>query len=109
MEDLPVISLDDDNNYEQLLKAMGFTNEKEIKEALVIAKNDINEAVSILTSERFPKLQSHEIIMSESVATSPNNRKNNSFDKDQTNEVNRAIIFCKYTQKTNLFKRNLIH
>ena len=41
--------------HEELLKAMGFTNEVHVREALKIAKNDINEAVSILTSERLPK------------------------------------------------------
>lgn len=41
---------------EQLLKAMGFDNEKEIKQALCISNNDINEAVAILTNEKLPKI-----------------------------------------------------
>lgn len=41
---------------EQLLKAMGFDNEKEIKQALSMSNNDINEAVAILTNEKLPKI-----------------------------------------------------
>ncbi|CAF0802298.1 unnamed protein product [Brachionus calyciflorus] len=36
----------------QLLKSMGFLDESEIRQALEISKNDLNEALSILTSER---------------------------------------------------------
>lgn len=43
-------------NNEQLLKAMGFNDEKEIKQALCISNNDINEAVAILTNEKLPKI-----------------------------------------------------
>ena len=41
---------------EQLLKAMGFTDQVEMREALSIANNDINEAVAILTNEKLPKI-----------------------------------------------------
>ena len=43
-------------NNEQLLKAMGFNDEKEIKQALCMSNNDINEAVAILTNEKLPKI-----------------------------------------------------
>lgn len=39
-----------------LLRAMGFSDEEEIRQALTISKNDINEAVAILTHEKFPKI-----------------------------------------------------
>jgi hypothetical protein len=45
-------------NYEQLLKAMGFSDENEIRQALTISNNDINEAVAILTNEKLPKMTS---------------------------------------------------
>ena len=44
------------DNYEQLLKAMGFNDENEIKQALTLSNNDINEAVAILTNEKLPKI-----------------------------------------------------
>ena len=75
--------IDESAKNEELLKAMGFNNEIEIREALKIAKNDINEAVSILTSERLPKLipqhsNDNEIIMSsDSSSDSPSSNKNN--------------------------------
>lgn len=40
-----------------LLKAMGFIDETEIQQALDMSKNDINEAVSILTNEKLPKFR----------------------------------------------------
>lgn len=43
--------MDDDENLSMLL-AMGFPDIGEIKKALRIAKNDINEAVAILTNEQ---------------------------------------------------------
>ena len=48
----------DSENYEQLLKAMGFCDENEIRQALQTANNDINEAVAILTNEKLPKITS---------------------------------------------------
>lgn len=39
-----------------LLRAMGFSDENEIRQALTISKNDINEAVAILTHEKLPKI-----------------------------------------------------
>jgi hypothetical protein len=48
--------IDETVKNEEMLKAMGFDNEMDIREALKIAKNDINEAVSILTSDRLPRL-----------------------------------------------------
>lgn len=42
--------LNDDNVYH--LKCMGFLDESEIRYALQIAKNDLNEALTILTSEK---------------------------------------------------------
>ena len=44
-----------DNN-EELLKAMGFNDEEEIKKALCLSNNDINEAVAYLTNEKTPKI-----------------------------------------------------
>lgn len=44
--------MDDTAKNEELLKCMGFMNELEVREALKMAKNDINEAISILTSDR---------------------------------------------------------
>ena len=41
---------------EQLLKAMGFCDEAEIRQALQVSNNDINEAVAILTNEKLPKI-----------------------------------------------------
>ncbi len=41
---------------EQLLKAMGFSDETEIRQALAVSNNDINEAVAILTNEKLPKI-----------------------------------------------------
>jgi hypothetical protein len=79
-------------NYEQLLKAMGFIDENEIKQALSISKNDINEAVAILTNEKLPKLTSltrntdeNEIMMSESDQNSANS--SNQFRDSNLNEV----------------------
>lgn len=43
--------MDDDENLSMLL-AMGFPDIGEIKKALRMAKNDINEAVAILTNEQ---------------------------------------------------------
>jgi len=43
---------------EQLLKAMGFSDETEIRQALAVSYNDINEAVAILTNEKLPKITS---------------------------------------------------
>jgi hypothetical protein len=48
--------IDETAKNEEMLKAMGFADETDIREALKIAKNDINEAVSILTSDRLPRL-----------------------------------------------------
>ncbi len=53
-----MIMMDDSENYEQLLKAMGFCDENEIRQALQISNNDINEAVAILTNEKLPKITS---------------------------------------------------
>ncbi|RMZ98520.1 ubiquitin carboxyl-terminal hydrolase 24, partial [Brachionus plicatilis] len=44
----------------QLLKCMGFLDENEIRQALEIAKNDLNEALTILTSEKAPYLDESE-------------------------------------------------
>jgi hypothetical protein len=90
--DDPVININENtDNYEQLLKAMGFNDENEIKHALSLSKNDINEAVAILTNEK-PKLTSstnyaidNEIIMSESNPNSPNSKNNN--DNANNNDV----------------------
>lgn len=41
---------------EQLLKAMGFNDEDEIRQALTVSNNDINEAVAILTNEKLPRI-----------------------------------------------------
>lgn len=51
-------TINESENYEQLLKAMGFCDENEIKQALAISNNDINEAVAILTNEKLPKMTS---------------------------------------------------
>lgn len=92
--DEPVIHINDNtDNYEQLLKAMGFNDENEIKQALSLSKNDINEAVAILTNEK-PKPapltnyvnDDNEIIMSESNSNSPNSK--NNMDNANNNEVN---------------------
>ena len=40
----------------ELLRSMGFSDDDEIRQALTIAKNDINEAVAILTNEKLPKI-----------------------------------------------------
>ena len=95
-----VISLNDNHDNEQLLKAMGFNDEHEIRQALSLSKNDINEAVAYLTNEKMPKLVSsgnddNEIIMSDSVTTSPigpqigrfnSNNNNNNTSGGSTNE-----------------------
>jgi hypothetical protein len=48
--------MDEESLFEnvQLLKSMGFIDEDDIKQALNISNNDINEAVSILTNEKIP-------------------------------------------------------
>jgi hypothetical protein len=51
-------TMNETENYEQLLKAMGFNDENEIRQALAISNNDINEAVAILTNEKLPKMTS---------------------------------------------------
>lgn len=40
----------------ELLRSMGFSDDDEIRQALTISKNDINEAVAILTNEKLPKI-----------------------------------------------------
>lgn len=44
------------NSNLELLRAMGFSDEDEIRQALTISKNDINEAVAILTNEKLPRI-----------------------------------------------------
>ena len=83
--DIEVIKLEPNN--EELLKSMGFTDEQEIMRALQMAKNDINEAVAILTNEKPPKLTSltsddNEIIMTEASSNSPLRQ-----NKDANNDV----------------------
>lgn len=73
-----IYSLNDytDTN-EQLLKAMGFDNEKEIKQALCMSNNDINEAVAILTNEKLPKITA--------LTTNTNNENENDIDMMDSN------------------------
>lgn len=78
-----------DNN-EQLLKAMGFDNEKEIKQALCMSNNDINEAVAILTNEKLPKITT--------LANNSNNDIENDIDMidantSQSDKKNQVIYF----------------
>ncbi len=95
MDDAVINLADQSENYEQLLKSMGFVDEGEIRRALSIAKNDINEAVAILTNEKLPKITSltsnsiedNEVIMGES---NPNSPRNSSVaqPKDNADDVN---------------------
>ena len=80
-----VINLNDNLENEQLLKAMGFNDEHEIRQALALSKNDINEAVAYLTNEKMPKLINNddsEIIMAESTSNSPLSSNNNRFNSN---------------------------
>ncbi len=88
--DIEIIKVEPNN--EELLKSMGFTNEEEIMRALQIAKNDINEAVAILTNEKPTKLTSltnddNEIIMTDASSNSPSRQ-----NKDSNNDVYIIII-----------------
>ena len=76
-------TLNESENYEQLLKAMGFNDENEIRQALAISNNDINEAVAILTNEKLPKMTSlihttdNDVEMCDMIGNSDNNLSNN--------------------------------
>ena len=85
-----------DNN-EQLLKAMGFNDENEIKQALCLSNNDINEAVAILTNEKPSKMTAlnnsssthhieNDIDMAEIDHSSP------SLNKDNKEQVDKQIV-----------------
>jgi hypothetical protein len=107
MDDPSVITLgDSDINYEQLLKSMGFVNDQEVKRALQLSKNDINEAVAILTNEKMPKITSltsnedNEIIMTESNSNSPLGSNNHN---KQSNSDVKMIRFL-FIRKKNFSK-----
>ena len=71
-------SMDEDENLSMLL-AMGFPDIGEIRRSLRMAKNDINEAVAILTNDHQPL--SNEIDMQDmSTSTGKNESENTSGD-----------------------------
>lgn len=72
------------NHNFELLRGMGFCDDNAIKHALNISKNDINEAVAILTNEKLPKLSA----LSSSHTTAPTNNNNNNIQTNtNTNEI----------------------
>jgi hypothetical protein len=77
--------IDETARNEETLKAMGFIDEQDIREALKIAKNDINEAVSILTSDRLPRLIGP-VNRTKSLTESINNN-NNKHNNSNENEI----------------------
>jgi hypothetical protein len=83
-------------NYEQLLRSMGFNDDNEIKHALAISNNDINEAVAILTNEKLPK------ITTLSTSSPPSNHYHPSMGPLSTNDNSSDIIMT----ETNLNSPN---
>ena len=116
MDDSIIHINNDTSENEQLLKAMGFNDEGDIRQALKLSKNDINEAVAYLTNEKMPKLvntkdynsthdNDNEIIMSDAMMTNDTNQNfkrfnsttnnENNLDSSLTNNVNKVFIRLK--------------
>lgn len=102
---------------EQLLKAMGFTDELEIRQALSIANNDINEAVAILTNEKLPKITTLNNNTSNSLnndtdidMTDADNMNSSQASKDKDTSINEnPLIFpidCLLQLENNVFTDN---
>ena len=112
MDDSIIHINNDTSENEQLLKAMGFNDADDIRQALKLSKNDINEAVAYLTNEKMPKLvntkdynstnDDNEIIMSDAMMTNDTNQNfkrfnsttnnDNNLDSSLTNNVN-IVLF----------------
>jgi hypothetical protein len=119
MDDSIIHINNDTSENEQLLKAMGFNDEDDIRQALKLSKNDINEAVAYLTNEKMPKLvntkdfnsthDDNEIIMSDAMMTNDTNQNfkrfnsttnnDNNLDISLTNNVNNVLFLI---EKNNL-------
>ena len=83
MDDSIIHINSDTSENEQLLKAMGFNDEANIREALKLSKNDINEAVAYLTNEKMPKLVNTNFNTSNFSNSNVNNNNNNNNDENE--------------------------